>query len=184
MRRKIIDMTPELSEEMLSMLTKFSTSRSLPSSLVLRSKLIVLASEGKNNKVISETIGLNPNRVGKWRNRFLDKLPTLREIEAKDPDRLLEELKILLSDQPRPGAPATFTAEQILKVINLACEPPTAHGYERSHWSFESLAEAVVKLKIANEISSTTVERFLKDSRFTPTQEPLLVKFSREERRS
>jgi putative transposase len=38
-----------------------------------------------------------------------------------------------LDDAQRPGGPATFTAEQIVQIVALACEPPEKSGRPISH---------------------------------------------------
>jgi len=43
---------------------------------------------------------------------------------ADDPAALAAAIATVLADAPRPGTPATFTAEQIILIINLACRPP------------------------------------------------------------
>jgi hypothetical protein len=46
-----------------------------------------------------------------------------------------------LADAPRPGAPATFTPEQICAIVALACEQPAAESdLPLSHWSRSELA--------------------------------------------
>ena len=53
---------------------------------------------------ISKEVKLHYNNVATWRTRFLQALPTLQEIEAVSPEKLEEEIRILLSDKKRPGA--------------------------------------------------------------------------------
>ena len=38
---------------------------------------------------------------------------------------LIEEI---LDDAPRPGGPATFSPEQIVQIVAVACEPPEESG--------------------------------------------------------
>ncbi len=58
---------------------------------------------------------------------------------AKDLD--LEKLILgVLSDAARSGAPAKFSAEQIVGIIALACGPPSDSGLPVSHWMPEELA--------------------------------------------
>ncbi len=45
-----------------------------------------------------------------------------------DPRALQHVIARVLADAPRSGAPDTFTAEQIVQVINLACTCPTDAG--------------------------------------------------------
>ena len=162
MRKKTIDTIPVLSDGIKAVLSAFSKSRSLPASLVKRSRIILLASQGISNQVIASRVGLHYNHVATWRNRFLEALPSLREIEAGAPEKLQEEIRTLLSDRKRPGVPSTFTPEQIMAVIDLACKDPCEFGYEVSQWSLPLLTAEIKKQGIAERISEKSVSRFLK----------------------
>lgn len=162
MRKKTIDTIPVLSDATKAVLSHFSKSRSLPSSLVKRSRIILLASQGVSNQVIAAEIGLHYNRVGNWRNRFLLSIPSLQAIEANTPEKLEAEIRRLLTDRKRPGAPSTFTQEQIMRIIDLACIDPCDFGYEVSQWSLPLLVAEIKKQGIADRISEKTVSRFLK----------------------
>lgn len=162
MRKKTIDTIPVLSASMKTILSSFSRSRSLPASLVKRSKLILLSSQGFSNQDIAVKVGLHYNHVATWRSRFLQALPSLRDIESGTPDQLEEEIRLLLSDRKRSGAPSTFTQEQIIRIIDLACKNPCDFGYEASHWSLSLLVTEIKKQGIADRISEKSVSRFLK----------------------
>ena len=162
MRKKTIDTIPVLSDSMKTILSSFSKSRSLPASLVKRSKIILLSSQGFSNQIIATKVGLHYNHVATWRNRFLQALPSLRDIESGTPDKLEEEIRLLLSDRKRSGAPPTFTPEQIMRIIDLACKNPGDLGYEVSHWSLSFLVKEILKQGIADQISEKSVSRFLK----------------------
>ena len=47
--------------------------------------------------------------------------------------------------RPGPGAPGTFTAEQIVQIINLACRPPEQLGRPVTAWTPRELADEAVK---------------------------------------
>jgi len=81
----------------------------------------------------------------------------------------------ILDDAPRPGGPATFTPEQIVQIVAVACEPPEKSGRPISHWTARELADEVQKRQIVSSISSRTVGRFLKAGRLTTASQPLLV---------
>ncbi len=93
MRRKTVDTIPVLTDDIKNILSAFSKSRSLPASLVQRADIILLASQGTLNQDIAVQVGLHYNRVATWRNRFLDALPALRELEAADPEKLEGEIR-------------------------------------------------------------------------------------------
>lgn len=162
MRKKTADTIPVLSDAMRTILASFSRSRSLPGGLVKRSKIILLASQGLSNRAIATQVGLHYNHVATWRNRFLEALPSLLAIEAGCPEELEDELKLILTDIKRSGAPSEFSQDQIIKIIDLACKAPEDFGYEVSHWSLTLLVAEIKKQGIAEQISPKSVSRFLK----------------------
>ena len=93
MRRKTIDTIPVLSDAMKNILSAFSKSRSLPSGLVKRASIVLLASQGELNQNIASQVGLHYNNVATWRSRFLAALPALRKIEMDDPEKLEDGIR-------------------------------------------------------------------------------------------
>lgn len=162
MRRKTIDTIPVLSDAMKSILSAFSKSRSLPSGLVKRAGIVLLASQGELNQNIASQVGLHYNNVATWRSRFLAALPALRKIEMDDPEKLEDEIRAVLSDKKRPGAPSVFTPDQIMRIIDPACSNPNDFGYEVSQWSLPLSVAEIKKQGIAEQISEKSVSRFLK----------------------
>ena len=162
MRKKTIDTIPVLSDAMKKILSAFSKSRSLPSGLVKRASIVLLAAQGELNQNIAAQVGLHYNNVATWRERFLAALPNLREIETAAPGKLEDEIRKILSDKKRPGAPSVFTPDQIMKIIDLACSNPGDFGHEVSQWSLPLLAAEIKKQGIAEQISPKSVSRFLK----------------------
>ncbi len=162
MRQKTAAAISALSVSTQGVLKSIANSRVLPSGLVTRAKIILLASQGRTNQEISKEVGLHYNHVGKWRKRFSQAVAALNEVEAKTPDKLEEEIKQLLSDKQRSGHPTVFTAEQVMKIVNLACCKPEDYGYEVSQWSLSLLVKEIKKQGIADHISEKTVSRFLK----------------------
>jgi len=88
--------------------------------------------------------------------------PSLREIETSIPDKLEEEIRLILSDRKRSDTPSSFTQKQIMKIIDLACKNPCDFGYEVSQWSLHLLVMEIKKQGIADQISEKSVSRFLK----------------------
>jgi putative transposase len=76
-----------------------------------------------------------------WRQRW---------IETSNTNKTARER---LSDANRPGAPAQFTMEQVLKLFAIACEPPLVYGYPLSHWSARELKEVLITEQIVENIS-------------------------------
>jgi putative transposase len=81
--------------------------------------------------------------------------------------QLLGEVITTLGDEPRSRAPATFTVEQIVAIVAVACEVPEGSGRPISHWTPRELADEVIRRGIVSSISPRSVRRFLKRSQFT-----------------
>jgi transposase len=88
--------------------------------------------------------------------------------ECTEPHRLREAILDTLSDAPRPGAPGTFTADQVSQIVALACEPPKLSGRPIKHWTHRELRDEAVKRKIVPDISVSQVGRFLQQAAVQP----------------
>lgn len=161
-----------LSDKTKEILQKFSASRSLPSSLVLRSKIALLASEGKSNPQIMAATGAVYSTVSTWRNRFLNSTELIAQAEEyEEPDsrqKLEDVITSILSDKQRPGKEPVFTPQQILLINELACKNPKDFGYELSHWNLSALAKEAVCQGMVESISPASVQRFLKLAGIAP----------------
>lgn len=150
----------------------FSTSYSLPSCIVTRSKIILMAAEEKNNTQIAEALGTTYSTVSIWRNRFYNNIDLIAQTEEYDgPDgdkKLSDVIKSVLSDKQRPGKAPVFTPEQIMLINELACKNPKDFGYELSCWNLASLAKEAVRQGIVGSISVASVQRFLKFAGIAP----------------
>ena len=82
--------------------------------------------------------------------------------QTKHPKALLEAIKAALSDLPRSGAPPTFSAEQVARILTVACEDPRQSDLPLSHWTLETLQYEVIKRGIVNTISTSRLPIFLK----------------------
>ncbi len=67
----------------------------------------------------------------------------------------------ILIDRPRPETPPTFTAQQVVRIIALACEDPQEAGVPVTEWTPRELAQKASERGIVETISARTVERFL-----------------------
>jgi putative transposase len=114
--------------------------------------------------------------VRAWRDRWLEAMEVLQRVEQEQtPQQLRRLVEVILDDAPRPGKPATFTPEQIVQIIAVACEPPEQSGRPISHWTARELADEVQKRQIVATISPRSVGRFLKRGRAAAAQKPLLA---------
>jgi len=103
----------------------------------------------------------------------------LQEVEEKTPAQLENEIAMLLADLARPGQPPTYTDEQIIRILEIACRSPEEYGFEASHWSLNQLVAVTVREGIAESISAKTISRFLRYGENTPASRPLLAAFFR-----
>lgn len=160
-----------LSPEQEKLLQAIANSREIPHGLVQRAKIVLAVSQGLTNKFIAQELGLCEETVGVWRKRWLAGCQDLEKLEQK-PKHLREAISTLLADLPRPGCPATFTAEQICQIIAIACEKPPEH---LDHWTRPDLVRKAIERGIVAEISETSIGRFLKSSGSKTSSDPVLA---------
>ncbi len=166
-----------LSDRLRGVLMRLARRQTGSQRLVRRLQIVLAAADGRNNEAIARQYGLQRSTVRTWRIRWLALAPRLEAaIAAGDDDRLLARLvSDALDDAPRAGAPPTFTAEQVVQIVALACEPPPGSDRPVSHWTPRELAEEAVQRGIVATISPRSVGRFLGSSRPPTPSEPLLV---------
>jgi putative transposase len=109
-----------LSKQEQEQLEAIVASRSMPSGLVNRVRIVLLAAKGMSNNQISEKIGFSHQAVCKWRQRYLK-----QGISG-------------LHDELRPGRPRTITDEIVATIVRktLDTKPKDA-----TRWTIRSLAE-------------------------------------------
>jgi putative transposase len=132
-----------------------------PQHLSFRAHVILLLAEGLTAPDVARRLGTTRTTVRRWRRHWLTRPG------CAVPERL--------QDAPRPGAPATFSAEQWCQIIALACEPPEASGRPISHWTPRELADEACKRGMVGTISKRHVGRFLKSGRSQAAQDSLLA---------
>ncbi len=138
--------------------------------------MILDASINNNNEQVAYWLDSHRETVRSWRQRWLEAAPSLEALEAEGDDKALAELiERILADEHRSGTPATFTPEQVVQIVALACEAPSASGHPISHWTPSELANEAIKRGIVESISSRSVGRFLKSGRPQAPSEPLLA---------
>jgi putative transposase len=135
---------------------------STPQQLAVRARMIGLAHEGVGVQDTARRLGVWARTVRRWRRRWLTADPMASVVER-------------LSDAPRPGAPVTFTAEQVCAIIALACETPEASGLPLSHWSQSELAREAVRRGLVDTISHGSIGRILKRSRPSAASRPAVA---------
>jgi len=116
--------------------------------VALRARIVLLASEGVGIQPSATRLGIARTTVRNWRRRWL----------ASTGNRVAERL----ADAPRPGTPATYSAEDACAIIALACEDPCNSGWAITHWTQRELAAEAIKRGIVPAISQRSVGRILK----------------------
>lgn len=158
-RAKSIELTPRQEE----LLRRLCRRQSGSQQQVRRAQIILKASSGMKNKWIAQELGLARITVRLWRGRWLEAADGLAELAEQGEDKaVLGAIEAVLSDAYRSGTPATFSAEQVVQIVALACEAPADSQRPVSHWTPKELAAEAVKREIVKSISPQSVERFLK----------------------
>jgi transposase len=111
----------ELSSEDRAALEQQARGRSLPARLVERSRIVLHAADGLQDREIAVELGITPEKAARWRKRFLE---GGREALAKD--------------APRPGRGRTITDRKVASIIKLTTSTKPANA---THWSTRSMAE-------------------------------------------
>ena len=157
----------ELSARVRKIIEEIARQRSTEYRLVIRASMVLAMADGAGNHELTRTQNLDRGTVRYWRARWIELTPKLTSAEASEiKDEDLRDLILTgLSDLPRSGTPPTFTAEQIVQIIAVSCEVPTNSERPISHWTPPELASEVIKRKIVESISPSSVERFLKSGR-------------------
>ena len=131
----LVVFTPD--RERLSQLVR---GRKTPQKLVLRARIVLLASEGFANHAIAKTLATNRSTVLLWRHRFA--------VGGLDG----------LNDLPRPGRKRRLSVDVVQRVVQT-----TLHGKPAAatHWSTRTLAEQM-------GVSKMTIQRIWKANGLQP----------------
>lgn len=103
--------------------------------LALRSRIVLLAAEGRENAEIAEALGVARGTIGKWRTRFA-----------------MERFVGIEKDAPRSGRRRKYPRTLIADVVRKTTQETPAG---QTHWSRASMAEAT-------GLSESTVGRIWK----------------------
>lgn len=169
--------TVEISARQRALLRRILKRQTASVRLARRVNILLALADDPCLESVSQRLGLTRVPVRLWRDRWLADADRLRAAEAGDAsdERLLARIEEILDDAPRSGKPATFSPEQIVGIVAVACEPPEKSGRPISHWTSAELADEVKKRQIVKDISPRSVGRFLKRGRPSASQEPLLA---------
>jgi transposase len=112
-----------LSDEEGRELSRLSKSRSVSVRLAERSRIVLLASEGKTNEEIGEELGITRQKAGRWRKRYAE-----------------SGLEGIVRDAPRPGRKPKISSRKVAQVIRLTTQTTPK---DATHWSQRLMSEKV-----------------------------------------
>jgi putative transposase len=169
--------TIDLTTRQRALLEQLRQRQTAPQRLVRRILILLALAANPCLQTTARDLGLNRISVRLWRDRWLAAAEVLAQAEKDNlPDpQLLGLIQEILDDAPRPGGPATFSPEQIVQIVAVACEPPQRSGRPISHWTHRELADEVKKRQIVKDIAPRTVGRFLKTGRPAAPSQSLLA---------
>ena len=158
----------QLTARQRACLEQIARRQTSPQRLVRRAKILLALEMGATQCHVMRQMHLNRGTVQVWCRRWCALAAKLEHMEADGcSDKALTTAIVeALTDYPRAGTPATFTAEQIVQIVAVACEDPAASGRPVSHWTPREVAEEVRKRGIVEAISTRSVGRFLKSGGF------------------
>jgi transposase len=112
----------ELNPEQRTALNRLARQRSVPARLVERARIVLLAAAGLQNQQIATAMRMTPEKVARWRKRFLE-----------------GGIAALEKDAPRPGRTRTITTAKVKRVVRMTLEQTPANA---THWSTRTMAQA------------------------------------------
>jgi transposase len=111
-----------LSSEEMTLLEQVVRSGKSPQRQVERSRVVLLAAEGRTNEQIGAQLGITRQKAARWRSRFA-----------------AHRLEGIRADRPGRGRKAIITPEQRMAVVQRTTqETPPGH----THWSVRTMAKA------------------------------------------
>lgn len=159
----------QLTTVMQDILRQLTSSRTIGNAIMTRAKMILMAFEKHDNQTIGRALNCSAKTVGKWRRRWRDSFSALLEMQFMENAAAFRRAIIeCLSDAPRSGSPGKFTAEQIVGLIGIACEPPENSGRPVTTWTGKELADEAQKRGLIDSISASQVNRILREVDLKP----------------
>jgi transposase len=125
----------DLDAEQRRVLERIRRSRTAEQRVVMRTRIVLSAAEGRANQVIAQELNVSRPTVLHWRARFAQ-----------------GGVQALLHDAPRPGRPRVIDARKVDAVVEATLHSQPAAA---THWSVRTMAAV-------QDISPATVQRIWK----------------------
>src|SRR5947208_16761046 len=94
-----------------------------PQAIAQRARVVLAAADGLGMADAGRRVGCSREVARRWRDRVIAARAAWgAAADEWDEATLAGKLVGLLEDRERPGAPATFTPEQLCQIVALACE--------------------------------------------------------------
>lgn len=157
-----------LHERVRSVLERLSRSRTAEPRLVERAAIVLNGVAGLSHVEQGRRLGIDRQRSRRWTVRWslANERLTMAATESETSDRQVEKMVFaVLADERRSGTPPKFTAEQLTRLIALACERPEASNIPVNRLTPTELAREAVKRGIVESISPRHLDRVLKRDR-------------------
>jgi transposase len=157
-----------LSDLQKQILEKLSNAAHSPKSIAIRAKIVLLHTNGIKPAGILNELNISFPTIYKWIARWTQAKTSLDLVEKENSESktlksiLKNAITVILKDAFRSGAPAKFTPEQVIKILELACREPKTEGVPVTHWSCTLLAKHAQESGIVKKISRSKICDFLK----------------------
>ena len=159
----------QLTDRMHDILQEISSSRNAERAIGIRAQVILMGFAKEKNKTIAQQLGVSQKTAGLWRRRWRDSFSALLQMQfAETGAGFRRALMECLRDAPRSGSSGKFTAEQIVSLIALACEPLEMSGRPVTSWTGKELADELQKRGVVESISASHVNRILREVDLKP----------------
>jgi len=149
-----------VSEPQRAVLEQLLRQHTCPQALALRVRIVLGLSQAAGIEVLAARLACSSLTVTKWRDRWADAESLLGAAEV-EPGELRSTIETTLADAARSGRPVSFSAEQVVQIVNLACSSPRSFARPIDAWTPRELAEEAKLQGIVTSISASSVNRFL-----------------------